>query len=178
MDEGGKEAAAYPVRSGALQQPGAALGPLQWFLHYQHVGEEPRQQQADPLAVRAQHRVAKLQVPEQLQELRWVGLDPERGTHLDPQQAVARERLNRLVAAEGGAAQDALDRIVLQADDEPLGLKVPVRGQWPQPVRARPGPLVAGVGVADHQKHVPLLQAPGTGTGVAVATADCTGHRD
>jgi len=36
------------------------------------------------------------------------------------------ERLDRLVAAKGGAAQDALDRVVLEADDQPFGLKSPL----------------------------------------------------
>src|SRR5829696_4040666 len=75
------------------------------------------------------------------------------------------ERLDRLVAAEGGAAQDALDRVVLEADDQPFGLEEPARRQGPQAVRACPGPLVAGVGVSYHEEHAASLGGRGGGSG-------------
>src|SRR5215217_7403939 len=153
-------------------QPGGAFGPVQRILHQQRVGDEPREQQADPFAVGAQHRVAKLQVPEQCQQLGGGGADPERGNRLDPQQAVPRQGLDRLVAAEGGTGQDALDRVVLEAEDEPLGLELSARGEGPERVRACPGSLVAGVGVPHYQQHGSSLKPPTPRAGAPRRRAD------
>jgi hypothetical protein len=70
----------------------------------------------------AQHRVAQPPIPEQRQHLGGTGVNPERRDGFDPQQAVACHRLDGLVAAYRRAAQDPVDRVVLQADHQPLGL--------------------------------------------------------
>jgi hypothetical protein len=91
-------------------------------LRDQPVGGELRQQPADCLAMGAQHRVAQPPIPEQRQHLGGTGVNPERRDGFDLQQAVACHRLDGLVAAYRRAAQDPVDRVVLQADHQPLGL--------------------------------------------------------
>jgi hypothetical protein len=73
----------------------------------------------------AQHRVAELPVQDEPQHVGGTGVHPERRDAFDPQQAVTGQRLDSLVASRRRAAQDPVDRVVLQADHQPLGLAAP-----------------------------------------------------
>jgi len=95
----------------------------------------------------AQHRVAQPPVQDECQHVGGAGVHPERRDTFDPQQAVISQPLDGLVASRRRAAQDPVDRVVLQADDQPLGLAAPQRRQGPKRVGAVPAALVAGVGV-------------------------------
>jgi hypothetical protein len=64
----------------------------------------------------AQHRVSQPPIPEQRQYLGGGGVNPEFRDAFDPQQAVACNRLDGLVASHRRAAQDPLDGVVLQAN--------------------------------------------------------------
>ena len=61
-----------------------------------------------------------------------------------------------LTAAHGRAAEDPLDRIVLQPDHESLGLAVPDGGQGPHEVRTVEATLVTGIAMPDHDQHAIL----------------------
>ena len=103
----------------------------------------------------AQDCVGQPPIPEQLQDLAGVGIDAEGSDWFDPQEAVPGQWLHGLLAAHGRAAQDLLDRIVLQAQHQPLGLVEPGGRQGPSHVRAVPAPLVPRLTVADQERdHV------------------------
>jgi hypothetical protein len=73
----------------------------------------------------AQHGMVQPPIPEQLQDLVETGIDAERSDWFDRQETVTRERLHGLLAPHGRAAQDPVDRVVLHAHHEPLGLAGP-----------------------------------------------------
>jgi hypothetical protein len=73
----------------------------------------------------AQHGVVQPPIPEQLQDLGETGIDAEPDDWFDRQETVTRERLHGLLAAHGRATQDPVDRIVLHARHQPLGLAEP-----------------------------------------------------
>jgi transposase len=77
--------------------------------------------------VGAHHRVLRLEVSKQRQHHREVGIDAQCREALDAQVAVAGQGLHRLLAADGGAGEDALERIVLQADQQSGCLGLPCR---------------------------------------------------
>jgi excisionase family DNA binding protein len=138
--------------AGAVQQPGRAFGPLQRLGGDQPVPGEPREQPADQLAMGAQRGVAQPPIPEQLQDLAGVAIHAQGSDGFDPQEAVTRERLDGLLAPHGRAAENLLDRVVLQAQHQPLGLVKPGGRQGPSHVRAVPAPLDTGVAVPDQER--------------------------
>jgi hypothetical protein len=65
--------------------------------------------------------------------------------------AVAGEGLHRLLAAKGGAGQDAPDGVVIEADDQPGGFGLAGRREGPEAVGTLPSMFVAGVCMADQE---------------------------
>ena len=76
---------------------------------------------ADHLAVGTHRRVLQLGILKQRQQLGGVGVHTERRFGFDAEAAVAGKGLHGLVAAEGGAGQDAPDGVIIEADDQPSG---------------------------------------------------------
>jgi hypothetical protein len=70
----------------------------------------------------AEHHIVQPPIPEQRPQLGGPGVHPERRQRLDRKEAVIGERLHGLLGSQGRAGQDAVDRVVLQTDQESLGL--------------------------------------------------------
>jgi hypothetical protein len=92
---------------GAVQQPGRLLGPLQRLVDYQPVGDQPGEHLADHLAVGTHHRVLQPGILNQRLDPGGVGVHTQCHLTFDAEAAVAGEGLHGLLAAEGGAGQDA-----------------------------------------------------------------------
>ena len=86
-------------------------------------------QPADGLAMGAEHGVAQLLVPEHGQQRIQAAVHPEGGDEAPASGSGLRARGAPCRAAQGGAAEDPLDRIVLQADHQPVGLATSARRQ-------------------------------------------------
>ena len=122
----GQIAGEDPWLAGALQQPGRALGPVQRCRGDPLVGDQLAQQPLDRLAMGAQHRIRQPPVSEQRQHLVGIGVHPSAATLSIHNKRSPCKRLDGLVASHGRAAQDPLDRVVLQADHQPLSLETPM----------------------------------------------------
>jgi hypothetical protein len=123
---------------GAVHQPGRALRPLQWFVDGQPVGDQPGEDLADHLAVGTHHCVLQPEILEQCQHPAEVGVHTEGHLRFDAEVAVAGKGLHGLLAADGGAAQDAPDRVILEADHQPGGFGLAGRREGPEAVWTLP----------------------------------------
>ena len=79
---------------------------------------------------------------------------PEPRDGFDLEETVTRERRDGLLAAHRRAAQDPLDREILQAEHESFGLAAPDGRQGPQHVGPLPAALVTRVRMSHYQEHL------------------------
>jgi hypothetical protein len=73
----------------------------------------------------ADHRVLRLEVPEQPEHHHEVGGHAQCRQGFDAQVAVESERLHGLLAADGWAGEDSPDGVVLKTDQQPGRLGLP-----------------------------------------------------
>jgi NADPH:quinone reductase-like Zn-dependent oxidoreductase len=137
----------------AVEHPGRSFLPAQRPGDGQAASHELVEGHPDRLPVAAQHRGRERRVGEQRQHRRCGGVDPEGVGELDGQRALLGEGGDGLLAAHGGAGQDARDRGAAQAGEQPMGFALPSGRQGPVAVGAGPLVLVAGVSVADKVGH-------------------------
>jgi hypothetical protein len=99
--------------------------------------------------VGAHHRVLQPGIDKQGQDPAEVGIHTECPLGFDVEAAVAGQGLDGLLAAQGGAGQDAFDREVLETDHQPGGFGLPGQREGPEAVGTLPSGFVSGVCVAD-----------------------------
>ena len=129
--------AAHRVALGLEHPDRTLLHPVVAELHA--VATEVVEEVLHHVAVGAEHDVAVLHLLEQSQRLRRAGTFGERVGSLDVDAEATGERRDRLDAADVGAAQDQVDRLVCsELVDDAVGLRAADLRQGPQRVVALP----------------------------------------
>jgi hypothetical protein len=88
--------------------------------------------------VGAHHRVLQPGILKQRHDPSEIGVHTKCHFVFDVEAAVAGEGLHRLLAAKGGAGQDAPDGVVIEADDQPGGFGLAGRREAPEAVGTLP----------------------------------------
>jgi hypothetical protein len=95
------------------------------------------------------HRVLQPRIRKQCQDPAEVGIHTKGHLTFDAEAAVAGKGLHGLAPAQGGAGQDAFDRVLLEADHQPGGFGLPSQREGPETVGTLPSGCAPGMCMAD-----------------------------